>query len=95
MLGLNSAGDPWFSWATGPNGGRLYGAAKLAVAQESNATVPAPSPPDHPQEPAAFHAPAALNTVDDVVVFGNGPGAEALHGSIENTALFGIIRANF
>jgi alkaline phosphatase len=33
--------------------------------------------------------------VDDVVVFGAGPGAEALHGSMENTALFGIISNNF
>ena len=37
VLGLNSAGDPWFSWATGPNGGRYYGAAKLAASQEPHA----------------------------------------------------------
>jgi alkaline phosphatase len=93
VLGLNSAGDPWFSWATGPNGGRIYGAAKLAAAsQEPHATTPAP---EQPQEPAAFYAPSALNTVDDVVLFGTGPGAEALHGSMDNTMLFGIIRDNF
>jgi alkaline phosphatase len=97
VLGLNSAGDPWFSWATGPNGGRIYGAAKLAAAsQEPHATTPATSPaPEQPQEPAAFYAPSTLNTVDDVVLFGTGPGAEALHGSMDNTALFGIIRDNF
>lgn len=95
VLGLNSAGDPWFSWATGPNGARIYGAAKLAASQEPHAN-PATSPsPEQPQEPAAFYAPSALNTVEDVVVFGSGPGAEALHGSVENTALFGIIRNNF
>lgn len=87
VLGLNSAGDPWFSWATGPNGGRFYGAAKLAA--------PAASPPEQTQEPAAFYAPSALDTVDDVVILGTGPGAEALHGSVDNTALFGIIRDNF
>jgi alkaline phosphatase len=87
VLGLNSAGDPWFSWATGPNGGRFYGAAKLAA--------PVASPPEQTQEPAAFYAPSALNTVDDVVVFGTGPGAEALHGTVDSTALFKIIRDNF
>lgn len=95
VLGLNSAGDPWFSWASGPNGGRYYGAAKLAASQEPPATAPVSSPPEQPQEPAAFFAPAALNTVDDVVVFGAGPGAEALHGTVDNTALFRIIRDNF
>jgi alkaline phosphatase len=88
VLGLNSAGDPWFSWASGPHGGRSYGAAKLTV-RESPATSP---PPEISQEPAAFYAPTALDTVDDVVAFGAGPGAEALHGSLDNTAIFRIIR---
>jgi alkaline phosphatase len=95
VLGLNSAGDPWFSWATGPNGGKYYGAAKLAASQEPHAMAPAPSPSEQPQEPSAFYAPAALNTVDDVVVIGTGPGADALHGSMDSTSLFQIIRDNF
>lgn len=93
LLGFNSAGDPWLSWASGPNGGKSYGAAKLASSHRS----PAPTnttPPEIPQEPAAFYAPSALTTVDDVVVFGTGPGAEALHGSMENIAVFRIIRNN-
>jgi alkaline phosphatase len=93
VLGLNSAGDPWLSWATGPNGGRYYGAAKLAASQDPQAT-PA-SPPEQPQEPVAFYAPSALNTADDVLALGSGPGAEALHGSMENSAVFDIIRNNF
>jgi alkaline phosphatase len=95
VLGLNSAGEPWFSWATGPNGGKVYGAAKLAASQDPQGAAPATSPPEQPQEPAAFYASSALNTVDDVVAFGTGPGAEALHGSMDNTALFKIIRDNF
>ncbi len=94
VLGLNSAGDPWLSWATGPNGGRHYGAAKLAANQDPQ-SAPQASPPEQPQEPGAFYAPAALETVDDVVAFGSGSGSEALHGSMENTALFRIIRGNF
>lgn len=94
VLGLNSAGDPWLSWATGPSGGRYYGAAKLAASQDPQTTV-AGSALEQPQEPGAFYAPAALNTVDDMLAFGSGSGAEALHGSMENTALFMIIRGNF
>jgi alkaline phosphatase len=90
ILGLNSAGDPWFSWASGPNGGKSYGAAKLAAHQPpSDASA---SPSKILQEPAAFYAPVALNTVDDVVAFGTGPGAESLRGSIDNTAIFQMIR---
>ena len=83
VLGFNSAGDPWFSWASGPNGVRLYGAAKLSPHQ---------SPSEAPQEPAAFFAPAALDTVEDVVAFGTGPGSEAITGSLDNTEIFRIIR---
>ena len=89
ILGLNSAGDPWLSWASGPNGGKSYGAARLAAQSEPDAT---PSPPGILQEPAAFYAPAALDTVEDVVAFGTGPGAESLRGTIENTAIFQLIR---
>src|SRR5204863_601492 len=93
VLGLNSAGDPWFSWATGPNVGRYYGVAKLA-SQDPQGTAP-PSPVDQPQEPVAFYAPSALNTIDDTLAFGSGPGAEMLRGSRQNTSLVRIIRDNF
>jgi alkaline phosphatase len=89
ILGLNSAGDPWLSWASGPHGGKSYGAAKLAAQPPPDATA---SPPGILQEPAAFFAPAALDSVDDVVAFGTGPGAEGLRGSIDNTAIFQLIR---
>jgi alkaline phosphatase len=89
VLGLNSAGDPWFSWATGPHATRAYGAAKLMAQQsphdESVVTEP-------PQEPAAVYAPSALDTVEDVVVFGAGQGSEAFRGTLDNTAIFTLIR---
>lgn len=94
LLGLNSAGDPWFSWATGPQGGRYYGAAKLAASQDSQ-SASSPSPTEQPQEPVAFYAPSALSTVDDTVAFGSGSGAEVLHGSMQNTVIFQIVRDNF
>ena len=90
VLGLNSAGDPWFSWANGPNGSRSYGAARLAAQQSPPAAASPPA--EIVQEPAAFYAPTALDTVDDVVAFGTGPGTDGLHGSIDNTAIFKMIR---
>lgn len=90
ILGLNSTGDPWLSWATGPHGAKWYGAAKLAAQQSSPADGASVTEP--PQEPAAFYAPAALETVEDVVVFASGQGTDAINGSLDNTAIFKIIR---
>ena len=44
--------------------------------------------------PAAVYAPAALNQLEDVIAFGHRTGSEALHGTLENTAIFTIIRGN-
>ena len=87
LLGLNSAGDPWFSWASGPNGAKSYGSAKL-----NPQSAPETAPAEPPQEPAAFYARTALDTVEDVIVLGTGPGTSAIHGSMDNTAIFKIIR---
>jgi alkaline phosphatase len=89
VLGLNSTGDPWFSWATGPHGAKLYGAAKLN-AQRLSPNEPIVTEP--PQEPAAFYSPNALETVEDVVVFGFGQGSEAFRGTLDSTAIFKAIR---
>jgi alkaline phosphatase len=86
LLGLNSAGQPWITWASGPKGIRSYGVPKT------------PNRNDEPEngkadqsEPAAFYAKSALNTAEDVVAFGAGPGTEALSGCIDNTQIFKII----
>ena len=76
ILGLNSAGQPWVTWATGPNG-------------PSEAPAPSATPP---LEPAALAAPAALNAIADPVAAGAGLGLEKLHGTIDNTELFSILR---
>jgi len=89
LLGLNSAGDPWFSWATGPHAAKSYGAAKLITPQSSpNESIAA----EPPQEPAAFYAQSALETVEDVIVLGAGQGSEAFRGTLDNTAIFTVIR---
>ena len=90
LLGLNPSGEPWMTWATGPKGIQGYGAAKIPekeTSADSNGNAA-----KEQSEPAAFYAKSALNTVEDVVAFGTGPGADALHGTIDNTQIFKIIR---
>ena len=90
LLGLNPAGQPWLTWATGPKGMQSYGAAKLP--ENEREPSPGPGPQKEQSQPAAFYAPSALPTVEDVVAFGSGRGAEALHGTIDNTDIFKILR---
>ncbi|HEY8716555.1 MAG TPA: alkaline phosphatase, partial [Candidatus Acidoferrum sp.] len=94
LLGLNAAGEPALTWATGPNGPTNRNDVLKLETEE-----PAPSrQPEDPkvslaeQEPAAFYAPVARNTVTDVLAAGRGPGSEALHGFLDNTIIFKIIR---
>jgi alkaline phosphatase len=86
LLGLNPSGEPWMTWATGPKGVQSYGAAKSPEkATDGDARK-------EQTEPAAFYTKSALETVEDVVSFGSGPGTEGLHGTIDNTQVFKIIR---
>jgi alkaline phosphatase len=89
LLGLNSAGQPWITWATGPNGTRSYGAAKIQGKLNGNESD---QPKAEQLEPAAFYAKSALGTVDDVIAFGSGPGTEDLKGTVDNTIVFKILR---
>jgi len=87
LLGFNSAGQPWITWATGPHGTKSYGPGKIPGKQDTNETQETEQP-----EPAAFYTKAALVTVEDVVAFGSGPGTEALQGVIDSTAVFKTLR---
>ena len=89
LLGLNSAGQPWITWATGPNGTRSYGAAKIQGKLNGNESD---QPKAEQLEPAAFYAKSALGTVEDVIAFGSGPGTEDLKGTVDNTIVFKILR---
>jgi alkaline phosphatase len=89
LLGFNPAGQPWITWATGPNGNKSYGAAKIPGKQEENQNKQ--SQVEQP-EPAAFYTKSALVTVEDVIAFGNGPGTDALQGVVDSTAVFNILR---
>ena len=89
LFGLNSAGQPWITWATGPNGTRSYGAAKIPGNANGNQSE---QPEVEQREPAAVYTKSALATVEDVIAFGSGPGTDALGGVIDNTMIFEIIR---
>jgi alkaline phosphatase len=89
LLGFNSAGQPWITWATGPHGTKSYGAAKLPENQDPAETK---EPTQEQPEPAAFYTKSALVTVEDVVAFGSGPGTDALEGVVESTDVFKVLR---
>jgi alkaline phosphatase len=78
-----------------------HGVALLGVNPEGYPSITwatGPTGPDAAQtpgaktEPAAFFTPAAVNTAEDVVAVGRGQGAEKLHGFIENTTIFDLLR---
>ncbi len=80
LLGVNAFGYPAISWATGPNG-----------PQKADASgSPAPSAPST-NEPAAFYAPTAIDSAQDVIAIGRGRGTEALKGVMDNTQVYQIL----
>jgi alkaline phosphatase len=86
LLGFNSAGQPWITWATGPHGTKSYGPAKIpekGAAETQQSEDP---------EPAVFYTKSALVTVEDVVAFGSGPGTDALQGVVDSTVVFKTLR---
>ena len=91
LLGLNSSGEPWMTWASGPKGSRSYGATKMNAGEPDARDSRGPGQGTE-VEPAALYAKSALNTAEDVAGFGSGSGTEALRGVRENTIIFKIIR---
>jgi alkaline phosphatase len=78
ILGLNSGGQPWVSWATGPNGEKSGGSIELPGTRDFSAL-----------EPAAIQAPSALNSVEDPIANST---MEKLRGTIDDTDVFATIR---
>ncbi len=91
LLGLNSAGEPWMTWASGPKGTRSFGSTKH-LASGQVAQREAEKPANDQLEPAAFYSESALNTAANVIALGSGRGTAALHGYIDNTQIFRILR---
>jgi alkaline phosphatase len=91
LLGVNAAGEPALTWATGPNGPHAQ-TNSLASANLGGVPEERRKGESEIQEPAAVYVPAARGTVTDVLAAGCGPGSEALHGFVDNTIIFEIIR---
>lgn len=87
LLGMTARGEPWITWATGPNGLTSYGGSKLPA--ENNQLVDAMR-----TEPAAFYSKQALPVVEDVIALGSGAGTESLGGIRESTDIFKIVADN-
>jgi alkaline phosphatase len=85
LLGVNPAGQPAITWATGPNG-------PPPPAPPAPPTAPPRVAPGAKTEPAAFQSPSALDTAEDVIVVGRGAGTERLKGFLDNTEIFQILR---
>jgi hypothetical protein len=81
ILGLNSAGQPWVTWATGPNGEKGGDNMESPGARDLSAL-----------EPADVQAPSALNSIEDPIANATGLRMEKLRGTIDNTDVFAIIR---
>jgi alkaline phosphatase len=80
LLGVNAFGYPAIAWATGPNG-----------PQKAAPGASPGSPAPQAEEPAAFYAPTAIDSAEDVIAVGRGPGTEALKGVMDNTQIFQIL----
>jgi alkaline phosphatase len=91
LLGLNAYGYPSVSWASGPNGPKP---TQTGAAATDGATPTQSSYQINPNSPAAFFVPAALNTAEDVIAVGTGPGSERLKGFLDNTVVYKILKEN-
>jgi alkaline phosphatase len=91
LLGLNSTGEPWMSWASGPKGIRSFSDAKhFTNGQPAQRATEKPLTEE--LEPAAFYSQLGLNTAADMIALGSGRGTAALHGYIDNTQIFRMLR---
>lgn len=83
------------TWATGPNGPKTLPPAEFVARSEARSAQGGEAMASQAgAEPAAVYVESAENAANDVVAFGNGTGADALHGTIESTAIFQLIRDN-
>ena len=90
LLGINATGQPAITWATGPKGPAAP--AVPPPLPTASAAPPVSAPVGAGNEPAAWQTPSALNTAEDVLAAGAGPGSEKLEGFLDNTAIFRLLR---
>jgi alkaline phosphatase len=95
ILGLNSSGYPWLTWATGPHGLKRYGTPDTpGLAGQDRSPSEQAAEREAASEPAAAYSQTASNTVEDVLLLGTGPGTQNIHGVMDNTIVFRTVRDN-
>ena len=86
------------TWATGPAGPKMSqpqnGKEFGGDAETERMQGAEPTPLQSTAEPAAIYADPARNAANDMVAYGKGLGADALHGTVESTEIFELIRDN-
>jgi alkaline phosphatase len=90
-----SPNESKITWATGPNG--PHETQPPSVEENGDDPITPRATPANLalEQPATVYLPAAQNSAGDVVAFGIGLGTDLLQGSLENTAIFDLIRDSF
>jgi len=94
LVANNVVSDFSLTWATGPTGPQPHQASSPDATPAPTADGVIGNTPPPVSHSAAIYSKSAQGTTDDVVSFGIGLGADALHGTLESTAIFEIIRDN-
>ncbi|MES2568715.1 MAG: alkaline phosphatase, partial [Verrucomicrobiota bacterium] len=72
-----------------------YGVALLGASPAGHPSITwatGPNGAGSKTEPSVFQTPSALNTAEDVIAIGKGDGSEKLHGFLDNTAIFKLLK---
>jgi alkaline phosphatase len=83
VLGLNQEGAPSITWSTGP-GHNVNGSVSGTENAKETTSIFA--------EPSSFLSPSALGIAEDTVSMGIGPGSEQIHGIIDLTSLYDVVK---
>ncbi len=83
VLGLNQAGVPSITWATGP-GNHVVSSTPEKIKEKTSIL----------QEPSSFYTPVALGIAEDTITMALGSGSEKIHGFLDLTKLHDVIKEN-
>lgn len=86
--------DSKMTWATGPSGPHPTPTPSGEENGDDAVSANVAGRESSPDVPAAMYFPAARNSGGDIIAFGGGLGTDGLQGSLENTAIFSLIRDN-
>ncbi|MCF7728974.1 MAG: alkaline phosphatase [Chthoniobacterales bacterium] len=83
VLGLNQEGAPSITWSTGP-GHNINGSISGTENAKETTSIFA--------EPSSFLSPSALGIAEDTLSMAIGPGSEQIHGVIDLTSIYDVVK---